>query len=416
MVVIKNIGSLTPINMLSEKISYRKKAEQFLREYYENHHAENIYFSYGFMKRLTKETRQIAKSLDLRNMDYQNAMVATWFRFAGVTDISGDRSEISHQLLTDYFKETNYPENNRLIVEEAITSTFENKYPGTKVQKAVCDAVNSRVAWPNFLEDIILLKEEVNRLEKKERSELFYFSYYRDFFRLKKYYTEYANENYSIQREKNFQLLEKRIHKLEEEERSRDKKQDKLNGGSLTEKGTEDLFKIAFRNCNHLVSVADSKAGLLIRVNSIIISVLLAIVLSKIEKNMFLLLPTIVLLIVCTITIAISILASRPQKTSLSEDKTSHSYQRFFFGSFDLVDSSFHYANWEGYLSQLNDLFANPKEDVYVEIYKESYNVRKVLLKKFRYLSLAYWVFMIGLLFSIFLFAISLFSHLHFAP
>lgn len=414
MVAIKNTGSLTPLNMLSEKISYRKKAQQFLREYYESHHAENIYFSYGFMKRLAKETRLIAKSLDLRHMDYQNAMVATWFRFAGATGITGDRSEISVQLLNDYFKETNYPENNRLIVEEAITSTFENKYAETKVQKAVCDAVNSQVAWPNFFEDIILLREEVNRFEKTERSELFYFSYYRDLFRQKKYYTEYADQNYSIKREKNIQLLEKRIHKLEEEERSRGKKQDKLNGGSLTEKSTEDLFKIAFRNYNHLVSVADSKAGLLIRVNSIIISVLLAIVLTKIDRNMFLLLPTIVLLIVCAITIAISILASRPQKTSFSEDKTSHSYQRFFFGSFDLVDSSFHYANWEGFLGQLNDLFTNPKEDVYLEIFKESYNVRKVLLKKFSYLSIAYRVFMVGLLFSIFLFAISLFRHPHF--
>lgn len=41
-----------------------------------------------------------------------------------------------------------------------------------------------------------------------------------------------------------------------------------------------------------------------------------------------------------------------------------------------------------------------------MEVFKESYNVRKVLSKKFTYLSIAYWVFMIGLLVSITVFII----------
>jgi len=65
---------------------------------------------------------------------------------------------------------------------------------------------------------------------------------------------------------------------------------------SLSNKQTDDLFKLAFRNYNHLISVADSKASLLIHVNSIIISVTIAFVLGKIEKVYFVLWPTVVLL------------------------------------------------------------------------------------------------------------------------
>jgi len=94
-------------------MSYRKEAEELLREYYENHQAENIYFGYDFIKRLARESQRIAKSLDLQNMDYQNAIVATWFRFAGLIDITGDLNEISQQLLNGYFQATTYPEKDR---------------------------------------------------------------------------------------------------------------------------------------------------------------------------------------------------------------------------------------------------------------------------------------------------------------
>src|SRR5450432_1031572 len=77
---------------------------------------------------------------------------------------------------------------------------------------------------------------------------------------------------------------------------------------------TDDLFKLAFRNYNHLISVADSKASLLIHVNSIIISVTIAFVLGKIEKVYFVLWPTVVLLSVSLTTILLAILASKPQR------------------------------------------------------------------------------------------------------
>ena len=393
----------------SEEISYHKAAGQFLKNYYENNTAENIFSSYGFQSMAANEAMQIAKSMSIKKMGNENAIIATWFAFAGVKDISNEWTEISATLLDTFFNEINYPVEEREIVKVAISIAVENKFADTKAQKIVCDAINSRLAWPDFLENILLLKEEIKRLTANDRDELFYLKYYRDLFLKRRYYTKYANEKYCIQREKNFELLEKRIHKNETLEKSTPA----ISGSSqnapvLSSKETEDLFKIAFRNYNQLISVADSKAALLINVNAIIISVVLGLVLSKIEKNDFLLRPTIVLFTVCLTTIFLSILASRPQKNSFSEKKSSHTYQKFFFGSFDLIDRSFRQATWDDYYSQLHELFINTKESVYMEMFKESYNVRKVLLKKFNYLSIAYWVFMIGLLVSIIVFIISI--------
>lgn len=393
----------------TEEIFYHKAAGQFLKNYYDNNTAENIFSSYGFQSMAANEAMQIAKSVSIKKMGNENAIVASWFAFAGVKDISGEWTETSATLLNTFFNETNYPVEEREVVKVAISTAIENRFADTKAQKIVCDAINSRLAWPDFLENIVLLKEEIKRLTANERDELFYLKYYRDLFLKRRYYTKYANEKYCIQREKNFELLEKRIHKIETSEKSISAISDNSHIGLvLSSKETEELFKIAFRNYNHLISVADSKAALLINVNAIIISVVLGLVLSKIEKNDFLLFPTIILFVVCLTTIFLSILASRPQKNSLSEKKSSHTYQKFFFGSFDLIDRSFRQATWDDYYSQLHELFINTKESVYVEVFKESYNVRKVLSRKFNYLSIAYWVFMIGFLLSIIVFVITI--------
>jgi hypothetical protein len=138
---------------------------------------------------------------------------------------------------------------------------------------------------------------------------------------------------------------------------------------------------------------------------------MIAFVLGKIEKSIFILWPTIILLVVCLLTILMAILASRPQSNSFLKDQKQHSVQCFFFGSFDMVDPAFLQIKWEEYYQQLSGLFRNDKETVYLEVYKESFNVRKVLSRKFNYLAIAYWVFLFGLLVSVISFVSAIYNN-----
>jgi hypothetical protein len=392
--------------MRPEKIFYHKAAAQYLKIYYERNGSDNIFLTYRFLCELAIEAKKLAKAMSLKEMDYHNAIVATWFRYAGVTDIVTEQAQTMKHLLADFFNTVNYPEADRVIVQTCIGVVVENKYAETKVQQVASDAVYSQLAHPNFLENIIHIKEELIRLTGIERDELVYLQYFLSLFVNTRFYTEYANDNYTSRRETNFQLAQKRVRKLSEVNRPAGKED---SASILTNKETEDIFKIAFRNYNHLISVADAKASLLIRVNSTIITIMIAFVLSKAEKNMFLIWPALILVMVCMAAVLFSILASRPQNNDLLEDKTSHSYQRFFFGSFDLIDSNFRHARWDAYYSQLTGLFNSARETVYLEVCKESFNVRKVLSKKFFYLSVAYWIFVVGLLVSIIAFIIAIY-------
>jgi len=176
----------------------------------------------------------------------------------------------------------------------------------------------------------------------------------------------------------------------------------------MTDRETEDLFKIAFRNYVKLVDVADSKAGLLIHVNSILISVVIGFVISRTEKYPMLIIPSFLTLAVSFVTILLSILASRPQRNAYIQNRASKSYQTFFFGSFDMAGSEFKDADYDSYSVELANFLKSGKDNVYNEIYKEVFNVRKVLSKKFTFLSYAYIVFLGGLALSIVSFFIAI--------
>jgi hypothetical protein len=396
--------------MTTETIPHHVSAGRFLKKYYEDNIVNGLQFSYRLLGSLATEAEHIATFLELKGMDYENAIVASWFRYAGVVDLGSGYTKDMKAILEAYFKESEYPDTDREIVENAIIKVANNDYADTLVEETVSDAVNSQLADYNFSQNLISIREEFNRQNSDDRPELVYLQYFKSLFIKTRYYTSYATEKYSRLKQKNFEFLENRISKLDEEKNKKEKTKSKADEPVLlSNKETEDLFKIAFRNYNHLISVADSKASLLMRVNSVIISIIIAFLIGKGDKTLTAMWPAIILMTVCMITILFAILASRPQNNSFLEDKKSHSYQRFYFGSFDMVDSSFLNASWEDYLKQLTELFSMPKENVYLEVYKESFNVRRVLARKFNYLSIAYWVFLVGILISVIAFVIALY-------
>ncbi len=172
-------------------------------------------------------------------------------------------------------------------------------------------------------------------------------------------------------------------------------------------KGNEELFKIAFRNYINLIAIADRKAGLLIQVNAILASVIIGFVAKKVQEMHMLIIPAAAILIVAGFTIFYSILASKPLGKKFLKD-VQYEKQPFFFGSFDKLDPDFRYATVSDYVADMNDLFHGNKQLVYDELIKESFQVRKVLSKKFNYLDIAYKIFFIGLVIVIITFLVVL--------
>jgi hypothetical protein len=268
--------------MKTKNRSLHISAGRFLKKYYEDNIMHGLQFSYRFLAPFATEAEQIAESLELKGMDFQNAIVASWFRYAGVVELGSGYSKAMKAILEAYFLESEYPDDHREIVENAIIKVANNEYADTLIEETVSDAVNSHLTDYNLSQNLISLKEEFNRRNSDDRPELEYLQYFRSLFVKARYYTSYANEKYSRLKQKNFEFLDSRINKLVEEKNKKEKADSKATiPALLTNKETEDLFKIAFRNYNHLISVADSKASLLMRMSSVTISIIIAFIVGR---------------------------------------------------------------------------------------------------------------------------------------
>jgi hypothetical protein len=385
--------------MNQKVIKYSEAGLVYLENYYHTFSGENLNFGFHFIKNTVQAGQYIAKSVHLNAMDYENAMMIICFRYAGTINIFSE-TDLKYKLLNDFAQQINYPPEDLALVQNAIKRNIDKRPPSTPIELVAWDAITYWRTEESLIIHMLLLREETNKLQHTKLTETDFLNNIKQLFIESNYYTDYAKQNYTPQRDKNFSILEKRIEKQEELDRKalKDSLKSETN---FSDKETEDLFKIAFRNYVHLVSVADSKAGLLINVNSIIISVVIAFVVSRSEKYPFLSTPSFILLTVSFTTILLSILASRPQRNYFIQNKESKSYQTFFFGSFDLIGNEFSKADWTTYVSELDALLKGGKEHIYEEMYKETFNVRKVLGKKFTYLSIAYFVFVLGLFLSI---------------
>ena len=165
-------------------------------------------------------------------------------------------------------------------------------------------------------------------------------------------------------------------------------------------KEMEEHFKSAFRNYVDLISAADHKAALMIQVNSIIVSVIIAFSFGHTDTLSLFLIPTVILLLVALTTIYFALRASKPLD-KIQKDIGLDNNETFFFGSFDRVDNCFIKMKWQDYKKNLLDFVNGNRAGIMNLIIEETFIARKVLALKFRYISLAYKVFRYGLIVTI---------------
>ena len=169
-------------------------------------------------------------------------------------------------------------------------------------------------------------------------------------------------------------------------------------------KGIETMFRIAITNHQRLSDMADKKADIMISVNSIIISVVIGLVINKLEATPVLIIPTLMLLLGCATTVIFSILATRPKIPSgyfTEEQLSGKTANLLFFGNFYKMDYDHYYRGMQMVMADSEFLYASLVRDIYSQ--------GKVLGKKYKLLRISYTVFMITLITTILAFCIVFF-------
>ena len=187
----------------------------------------------------------------------------------------------------------------------------------------------------------------------------------------------------------------------EHHKKKKGKKKDKgKEGGKLgSQRGIETMFRTSYRTHLDLSQMADNKANIMISINGIIISVVIASVSPKIDSNPWLLVPTAVLLVGCAVSLIYAVLSARPRVTSklvTLEDVRSNRANILFFGNFVNMKES-------DYLEGMMALF-DDTDRLYTNMMRDIYSLGTVLKRKYKLLRTAYNMFMVALVVSVVLF------------
>jgi hypothetical protein len=179
------------------------------------------------------------------------------------------------------------------------------------------------------------------------------------------------------------------------------KKKKKKNVGLGSSRGIETMFRTSYRVHQDLVGLADAKANIMISVNGLIISIILAAVSPRIGGLPLLVLPTSILLIGCVIALVYAVLAARPRVSNVPltlDDIRRNDANILFFGNFvNLSEAEF--------VEGMRDLMVT-QDHLYVNMVRDLYGLGQVLKTKFQLLRISYTVFMFALVVGVGLFVI----------
>ncbi|MDI3321348.1 Pycsar system effector family protein [Pinibacter soli] len=300
-------------------------------------------------------------------------------------------------------------------IKNCILATKLPQAPQTLLEQIVCDADLYHLGTEEFREQNKQVRKEMEHRFGKEISKQEWRLGTIKLFEFHHYHTDYAHKFLDPVKQQNLEKLKK---KESEDEHNKEKKVKKPNHTGVgeqpaatenkkqkpdrPERGIETMFRITSNNHQRLSDMADNKAHIMITTTSIILSVLLSVMLRKLEDNHHLIIPTILLLAVCVVTMTLCILSTRPSippGTFIPQDIADKKVNLLFFGNF-------YRMNYEEYRDAMKSMMSD-REFLYGNLTRDVYSQGVVLGRKYRLLRAGYNVFMFGVIVSVIAYSIA---------
>jgi predicted metal-dependent HD superfamily phosphohydrolase len=394
-----------------------KKVENFVTELYEKNQTDNLVFhNLQHTEKVVERAKEIAQQYQLSEQEQFILYSAAWFHDTGHLFVDPSKHEVrSVELMRDFLsKHTNDEE---LLKEtgECILATRMPRNPQTMLQQIICDADTYHLGTKEFKSTNKQIKKEYDLrkipapLGGWKKASL-------DFIESHEFYTDYCRDLLNEGKQDNIEKLRKKVGDQDDDESTpatanstpifgepdmKDKKGDSKKN-TLLSRGIQTMLRLTSDNHLELSGMADGKANILISVNSIIISVILTVLLRRLEVDTHLTIPTIIFLAFSVATIIIAILATRPKITMGTfsrEDIITKKTNLLFFGNF-------HKASLEEYEWGMSQMMRD-QDYLYGALIKDIHQLGVVLGRKYKLIRLAYNVFMIGIIVSVLAFTLA---------
>ncbi|MEO6638804.1 MAG: Pycsar system effector family protein [Ginsengibacter sp.] len=398
------------------------EAVAFISKYMRKHdNAKLLYHNLFHTQNVVAIAGQIAKQSSLKEDELFIVSAAAWFLYVGWYKDASHAEEESAELAGTFFTTAGVADETIDSIKNCILSTMAASAPATVLANIICDADSFYFGTESFL--------AFNKLERKESELITNISIDKNewnrntilMLERHQYFTEYCKSRLNTTKQQNLEKLKQKNPLLSLTENSiaalfsddarnsdfiekyngTEKEKDKESKANSADRTIETMFRTSSANSQRLSSQADTKAHIMISVNTIITSLILGVVSAKSNFHLRLNVPMIMLLVSSLITIIFSVLATRPNvaKRQFTEnDFQQNKVNLLFFGNFFTM----HFDEYKDVMQHI----MSDKQSLYIVMLRNLYEQGQVLAKKYRLLKISYNVFMYGLVLSVIVFFI----------
>ncbi|QCX53614.1 Pycsar system effector family protein [Elizabethkingia sp. JS20170427COW] len=363
-----------------------------------------LYHNYIHTLEVVHQCEIIAIAENLPEDIKEKLLVAAWFHdtgyIYGTENHETESAKIARSFLSTRGKDEDYIQD----IERIILATSKNYQAERIEEKIIQDADLGHLASSDYTNLCKKLRKEWELTQKTYTTdEDWTKENYHFLSTIHPFHTQYAQDNWNKQRDKNLKKVKKELDKLNK----KDTPTEEAKTLPKSDRSIDTMFRITLNNHNRLSNTADSKANILLSVNAIIISISLSTIVPKLDSpnNAHLVIPTFTMLFFSVLTIIFAILSTKPKITTgnfTHEDLRNGKINLLFFGNFFKIPM-------DDYVPALRDLMEK-RDELYDSMIKDLYYLGLVLNKKYRLLSITYKIFMFEIIISVVAFAYAFWS------
>ncbi|MEO6538204.1 MAG: Pycsar system effector family protein [Ferruginibacter sp.] len=382
-----------------------KRAEEVVVEMFEENHPPMLVFhNLHHTKTVVSKTKEIAGHYQLSEKEMLIVFVAAWFHDTGYLFVPSDvHEEKSVELMKGFIEPFQLPGEISADIAGCIMATQYPRAPHGLMQEILCDADTYQFGTKEFKETNRLVFEELQNTKPGCLTKLQYHKGTLEMLKEHKFYTSYCKDLLNSSKKGNMKKIKKKSeNQVEGEVAEIAEKVKGITEKDGTTKGMQTMLRLTSSNHIQLSEMADSKANILISVNAIIISVILSVLLRKLQTDPYLMIPTVIFLCSSVTTIVVAILATRPKLnvgTFEDEDIVNKKTNLLFFGNFHRMPQTEYETAMRTMMKDSDYLYSSIIQDIY--------HLGTVLGKKYKLIRMAYNIFMFGIIVSVISFALA---------
>ena len=368
-----------------------------------------VYHGFSRTRELVDACTDIAKGNKLDDQASEVVLLSAWFYdacYAMGSDDHGKSLELCRQFLEHHQVRHRAPDQIAACFRgldgadpkprDARDGVPRDHYAPSDV---LYDGRLALLAGKDYVEQSELLRLELERRSGKTFSDIEWTQRCIASFDAHPYRTSFAQLEFGSQRAANLVRLHKLLRRQVKEAEEAHADAEKLAKG--VGRTIENMFWYLTRSQVALFGLADRRTSTMVHVNAIMLSIVVALLVRRLDVDRYLVVPTLLLLTVNMATIFVSIYSMRSARAKLAQEEARRHDTNFLVFSNDLPVSLAEYAE------RMNRLFAD-RPEFQRRMIEHMYFVRKLLADRARALRITYDVFIYGLALAIIAFAVAL--------